>query len=445
MKRLPFILSITFFYVTYSQDNSNVLFLDNWQDTTINTGPEGSRFNTLISFKYLGGDYAAVGSNNGVHIIKIENNQLQFIDFIAGKHQSILAENRDYAVYQNYIYAVCDEGPSSLQIIDFSFLPDSVSLVYDSNINFINAHTVFTDTLHAKLYVCGANNAAMKIFDISNPVNPVLIEDFNDVAYVHDGYVNNDTAYLNCGFDGLYIYDFSLPGGMLLGKLDFYANQGYNHSGWLSPDGKKYAFTDETEGSKIKLCLINNLADIKVDEEFGTKNYQDFIAHEMILLNNLLFCAYYNEGLRIYNVSNFPAKEIGSYDTYLNNSNFKMNGAWGVAVIEQKNYVLVSDRQNGLYLFYFPIQELNQTNFTSNVIYANPIIHQNRLIIPVDLLLENDIYFTITTMAGQKIIEQQNDINWIQVPDNLTAGVYLYNIYNAQKEHLISGKFIVVE
>jgi hypothetical protein len=59
--------------------------------------------------------------------------------------------------------------------------------------------------------------------------------------------------------------------------------------------------------------------------------------------------------VRIFDLSDLPVREIGSYDTYLKDSNFKMNGAWGVSVFEDENLILVSDRQNGLFLFSFPV------------------------------------------------------------------------------------------
>ena len=49
----------------------------------------------------------------------------------------------------------------------------------------------------------------MEIFSLSNPENPTLIHTYNDVGHVHDAYVINDTAFLNCGNDGLRIMDYS--------------------------------------------------------------------------------------------------------------------------------------------------------------------------------------------------------------------------------------------
>ena len=45
------------------------------------------------------------------------------------------------------IYIVCDEGNSStLQIIDISNLPNSVTTVYDSDSLFQKSHNIFIDT-----------------------------------------------------------------------------------------------------------------------------------------------------------------------------------------------------------------------------------------------------------------------------------------------------------
>lgn len=426
-----------------SQDQKNILFLDNWTDTTLVASPEKIRFNEVFGFSHDSENYAVIGSNAGAHILRIENKSLQFVDFVPGRYQHVTVENRDYSIYQNYLYAVCDEGNSSLQIMDLSYLPDSVSLIYDSDLLFMTAHTVFIDTLHAKMYACGTNSAAMKIFSLADPEFPELMSDFNMVGYVHDCHVVNDTAFLNCGYDGLRIYNFSGGMPLLLGQLDFYANQGYNHSGYIADSHNQYAFTDETEGTKIKLCYLDNLADIKVDQEFGTAHYNTNIPHELVLLENLLFCAYYNEGLRIFDLSVLPVREIGSYDTYPVNSNFKMNGAWGVFVFEEDNLILLSDRQSGLFLFSFPVKQLeanlNQNTYVTNV----PFIDGNRMLIPRPHLKTEGLSFTVSSVSGQIIYKQENYLNWIEIPLNLAVGNYVFAIYDDNGELLESGKFLI--
>ena len=72
------------------------------------------------------------------------------------------------------------------------------------------AHNIFIDTSTAKLYACASNNA-MDVYSLANPVLPVLINELNDptIGHVHDAYVKNDTAYLNCGNDGFRVFDYS--------------------------------------------------------------------------------------------------------------------------------------------------------------------------------------------------------------------------------------------
>ena len=154
--------------------------------------------------------------------------------------------------------------------------------------------------------------------------------------------------------------------------MDFYPNQGYNHSGWLSPDGQKYTFIDETQGTKIRLCdWSETLADISVSETFGTDQYEDYVPHNIILLDYLAFVSYYNEGLRIYDLSQAPYREIGAYDTFLPETDYLLNGAWGVYVLEDRNQLLVGDRQDGLFLFSFPFIAFSATPaFCSRTVFV---------------------------------------------------------------------------
>ena len=83
-----------------------------------------------------------------------QNNELDSIGFIQGKHVSTDAVHRDYHDHNGYLYAVCDEGESSLQIIDLSFLPDSVHVVAENDSTFARVHNIFIDEDNALLYAC---------------------------------------------------------------------------------------------------------------------------------------------------------------------------------------------------------------------------------------------------------------------------------------------------
>ena len=426
---------------SFGQQSSNVILLDHWNDTTLPIAVEEARYSDLWAFEQGGSDYIAVGSSVGTEILKLEDNALTHVAAAQGSFQGYTVVHRDFKVYKNYLYAVCDEGTSTLQIFDLKYLPDSLHKVYDSNAHMTVCHNIFIDTLNAKLYACGPNNTGMKVLSLADPENPVLDTYFTNVSYVHDCFVRNDTAYLNCGFDGMHVYSFAGAIPIQLGVIDFYANQGYNHSGWVSPKGTQYAFIDETEGTKIKLCYLDDLAAIKIDEQFAPQEYLEYVPHNIVILENLAFVAHYNLGLRVFDLTKKPIKEIAYFDSFLEDTKYKLNGAWGVTVIEKNNQVLICDRQNGIFLFSFPMDVFE--NSTDDMVVTNtPFIDENSRIIPREYFEDEGLIFSIFASNGRLVYFQENLINWIHIPLSLASGTYAYAIYDSDKELLESGKFV---
>ena len=202
--------------------------------------------------------------------------------------------HRDYHDFAGYLYVVCDEGSSStLQIIDITNLPSSVNIVYDSNALFTKSHNIYIDTSTAKLYAC-ASNSAMDVYSLSTPTSPTLIYSYNGVGHVHDAFVRNDSAYLNCGNDGLRIFDFSNVNQLgdhpiLLGSLTSYPDAGYNHSGWLNNDGTIYIMQDENHGYDVKILDVSDLNNITVLSTFNSGVDQNSMAHNGIIKGCLLY------------------------------------------------------------------------------------------------------------------------------------------------------------
>ncbi|MDA7804020.1 choice-of-anchor B family protein [Crocinitomix sp.] len=443
MKYLALFILLSTSFLNFAQFQKNVTLLDQWADTSLPKGSEDAVYNDVWGFYKEGRQYCVMGSSQGTHFFEIVGDELVELDFEPGAYQSPYVVHRDFKIYKNYLYAVCDEGTSSLQIFDISHLPDSASKVYDKQTFFQICHNIYIDTLNAKLYACGANNAGMQVLDISDPINPVLDYVFHELPYVHDCYVRNDTAFLNCGFDGLYVYDFSGDTPAELGILDFYPAQGYNHSGWLSPDGRTYAFIDETKGTKVKICRwTTDLSAISIVDYCATRRYQDYVPHNVILLDNLAFVAYYNEGFRVYDISRGPFREIGMYDTFPTGTNYKLNGAWGIYVFPEKDQIIVSDRQNGLFLFSFPIRTFNSPN-QKTYVSSTPFITANSILVPRTHLGDEQLTFSITTIDGKVIYEQENYKNYVNIPLNLAAGTYAYVILDEYKDLLEAGKFVI--
>ncbi len=125
----------------------------------------------------------------------------------------------------------------------------------------------------------------MDIYDLTNPTNPILIYSYDDVGHVHDAYVKNDTAYLNCGYDGFKIVDFNNSNiannnnHIELASLTSYPDAGYNHSGWLNDDGTVYVMMDENHGYDVKILDVSDFSNISVVSTFNSNVNSQSMAH----------------------------------------------------------------------------------------------------------------------------------------------------------------------
>ncbi len=444
-----FFLYLVFSFFVFKAQSDNVNLLDTWTTTGLVVTNDGeSIFNEVWGFVQDGNEYAVIGSANGTHILKItQDNKLDSIDFVPGKHIASDAVHRDYHDLKGYLYAVCDEGFSSLQIMDLSYLPDSVSLVYDSDSLLIRTHNIFIDSSRSKLYACGyigfSGGFPMRIFDINNPVDPVYEADYEFVNYVHDAYIRNDTAYLNCGSEGLKVVDFSNPlMPFTLGSLQFYIDKGDNHSGWLSEDGRTYVLCDETSGMRVKVLDVSDLSDIKVRSLFTSGFYEETLPHNVILKNGIAYVSYYNDGLQIFDVSNIDQpKRLGYYDTYQGSDLGLYRGMWGVYPNLPSGRILGSDRKAGLFLFGFdPPPEIHSDE--EFVFFPNPaddyafFYHQH--------IGMADYGLTIYNSIGQKVQEYNGDKDYLLIDlSSYSIGSYVYHYRSNLSETEFSGKFIV--
>jgi len=442
LKNTITILILLFSFFCNSQE-ANLIY--NWNDTSlVGSWAYDNTYNEIWGFEINNHEFAVIGSTAGTHIFDVSNVQnIYETAFIAGAYTGGGVIHRDYHDFDGYLYAVCDEGSSStLQIIDISNLPYSFNVVYDDNALFNKAHNIFIDTSTAKLYACASNNA-MDVYSLANPVLPVLINELNDptIGHVHDAYVRNDTAYLNCGNDGFRVFDYSNVNSIsnqpnLLGSLTSYPDAGYNHSGWLNQSGDIYAMQDENHGYDIKILDLSDLTNISVISVFNSGVDANSMAHNAIIKDNLLYVAYYHDGLRVYDISNPNAPiEVCYYDTYSPNNHISYRGAWGVYPYLSSGNILVSDMQTGLYIFKCDATSNLETEKINEVIFPNPVKNY------FSLTDESDGILTIYDLNGKILF--QADIDKEQIFNiSLNDGLYIYKIKN-QKSTIKTGKFIV--
>ncbi|MDX5348833.1 MAG: choice-of-anchor B family protein [Hymenobacteraceae bacterium] len=457
MKKLFYaVLAIVFTAPTFegkAQISQNVQMLYNWKDTAIpGSFLYNNAYNEVWGAVVNNREFAIIGSTLGTHIFDVTNPAATSLSaFVPGKAQGRGIIHRDYKTYRNFLYAVSDEGQSSLQIIDLSQLPAAAPVVYDSDSLLVNCHNIFIDTATAKLYACAVRgrdssgqsvNVGLQVYSLANPVRPQLLANYNAAGVVHDAFVRNDTAFLNAGGIGLRVVNFSNPANpVLLGQLSQYPFKGYNHSGWLSADGNTYVFADETHGAELKVTDVQNLSNIQVISTFTSGITSNSIPHNQVVKGNYVFVSYYYDGLQIFDISNpaYPVK-VGFYDTYPDPNTVSYQGAWGVYPFLPSGNILVSDMQYGLFVF----KVAGAVSGTQNEqmsslplqVYPNPFTSQLTLQMPDEVLHTTNKSLTLTDMLGREVyaIKLMPDQQVVNLPESITAGVYQLHVKTGEHQ-----------
>ena len=430
-----------------SQGSLNMTLLDHeFQDSLI-CNSSLSRYSDCYGFVWENEEYAVIGSTEGTHVYQIaSNNELVPKGFVAGRYVNMSVSHRDYATYQNYLYAVCDEGVSDLQIIDLQYLPDSIHLAKEDSTQFGRVHNIFIDEVEQKFYSLIHRSTVstqtidkpMKIFSLADPLNLVeLWSGPGDVEEVHDAYIKDGLAFLNCGYDGLRIYDFTNTASpTYIESLTFYQDQGYNHQGWLTPDGTTYIFADETAGKRVKRCSWDG-TNLNITSYFGTGFLDGSVPHNIMANDTFVYVAYYNLGLHIYDLRYPQPLEVAYYDTYPTTSFFPMNGNWGVYSLLPSKRILAADRQYGLYLFGFDASILSAGTGDEVVLFPNPSGNS-----PSTIRFPNgstDMSYDVVDLSGNIVqTVMLSDFTFNLLPNNVAAGSYIvrgkYTIKNSEKQ-----------
>lgn len=425
----------------FSQMSHNMNLIYSWTDTNIADidalpSLENFRYNDVWGYEQNGREYAILGSTMGVHFFDITDTTiLDYVGFVPGRVGPIT--HHEFNNYRNYLYVVADQGSSSLQIVDMQYLPDSVHVVYDHDTLIRRSHEIHIDTAMQKLYLFGVSSRlltpgttvgyAAMILDISNPVDPQYLSMFTHptISYVHDGFVKNDTAWFHCGPDGLYYGYMGDPVNPVeLDVMPFYLDQGYNHSGWLTPDGKHYLMMDETHGMRIKMIDMQpGLNFFTVCTLFEAGVGPENMAHNAHITGNYAYVSYYQDGVRIFDISDAcNPVEYAWYDTWPGDALAdEYRGAWGVYGLLPSGKVLVSDMQTGLYV-------LRPYDHTFGIIGENGLAFEMNPNPATEFVQFNEVYETvkIVDMNG-RLIKTQANVQTISVID-IPNGLYMVGV-----------------
>jgi choice-of-anchor B domain-containing protein len=395
-------------------------------------------------------EYAISGGSNGTYFIDVTNPASPVVcDFIPSKS---LCTWREMKTYQNYCYVVSDVcTPNSFQIIDMQYLPDSVHLVHNSGYPFDRAHTIWIDKdkMYVGLVRFPGGFSAMSIFSLATPTSPVLLrrieQDSMNIGEVHDMYVRNDTVYASAGWQGLRVMKYTSSNTFQpLGSYTGYLSHGYNHSSFLTADGKHLLFCDEVP-NELPMHFVNveNLANIQ--PKISWRPHAKTTSHNPYILgNNFAVVSCYQDGLYIYNISDPDTVKLsGFFDTYpqggVHSGTYSAGayrGNWGAYPFLPSGIIIANDMQNGVFIldpapaFNYTVSNpvgisLNDSKGTIQA-YPNPSDKFIRLKYKsdgnCDLRLTNQLGSVIFEKRFSGMLDEQLDVT------SLSTGCYILTI-----------------
>ena len=352
-KALLYVIIVFLPAVVFSQ-SQNMNLQANWDESPYN-------YNDVWGYvDNSKNEYAIIGSENKVFFLNINNpaNPQKIAEFTPGSTTNW----RDIKTFGHYAYAV-SEGLSNegLVIFDLCAIDEGVvSQVYQKNEVFGKAHNLFVDAANEILYVVGSDTKSdgLIIFDLSNnPSEPQLLSEKTlPGGYVHDIFIKDDIAFCSHGFKGLYIYDVSNPIAPIL-KANLNTN-GYNHSSWgMKEDGLLIYAQEIPIGMPLGILnysnyLENDLSPISnFKEPLLGPDYVDNTAHNPYVIGDYAVVSYYEDGVVIFDLTDPSAPtRVAYYDTYSNGTYSGYEGCWGVYPFLPSGNILASDISNGLFI-----------------------------------------------------------------------------------------------
>ncbi|WP_223748669.1 LVIVD repeat-containing protein [Myxococcus sp. XM-1-1-1] len=218
-------------------------------------------------------------------------------------------------------------------------------------------HTVLVDG--DRLYA-NAPGTGTYVYDVTNAVDPTLLQIVRPTVEggygdgPHDVFVYEDRLYVSNGSDGFQIMDVAdlndvrQLGSYFLPRLATYAH----HSAVGTFAGKTIAFEGgEFPGSHVRVLDVTNpAAHIPLIGAFRMRAATSM--HNLLLRGNLLYVAWYHEGLRVLDVSNpTQPRQVAHYNTFREDDPGRehsvFEGNYGVR-IPGDGYVYLVDASRGL-------------------------------------------------------------------------------------------------
>ncbi len=357
MKKIITIISATFFIAINSfSQNTNVTFRSHL------AYPGQTCANICGYVDSVGNEYALVGAAQGMSIVDVTNPDAP-VEVL--QVPNIDDEWKEIKVRGKYAY-VTTEGGGGLQIVNLSSLPNVGGITYKSwkgdgaiagQLNTI--HALHIDNNFVYLYGSNLFNGGAVVADITDPWNPTYAGKYEvgtgNAPYVHDGYVRNDTLYAGHIYSGYFsVVDFTDKSNPIE-ITNQYTPSRFTHNTWLSTDSKTLFTTDEVGNSFLTSYDLSNLPNTPELDRIQSNPGSNSIVHNTHILqvagNDYAVTSWYHDGFNIVDAGR-PSNLVivGNYDTSPCTGN-GFDGAWGVYPFLPSGNIVVSNIDEGLYVF----------------------------------------------------------------------------------------------
>ena len=296
----------------------------------------------LTGFAQDGREFAVVGL--------IESDAAAFVDITdpenpveVGRISGTPSTWRDLKYWNRHVY-IGTEANDGIKVVSVDN-PDNPILVYTIT-DFGSSHNLHIDA-DGYLYVVGATDHDIWIYDLSNPSEPDSIGAWNG-EYLHDIEVFNNKIYGAAIYSGnFYIIDVSDKTNPTTILKHNTGVVGGTHDCAVTYDEQYLITADETVGGHLKIWDIRDYENIALISQYLI--HSEHSLHNIYIRpgTNLVVISYYIDGTRILNISD-PGNpvEVGYFDT--SDLIGLYDGNWGTYAYLPSGHIISSDRNNGL-------------------------------------------------------------------------------------------------
>jgi choice-of-anchor B domain-containing protein len=302
----------------------------------------------ITGFAQDGREFAVMGLTNGATFVDVTDPYNPYeVGYIPGSN-SIW---RDLKYWNEHIY-IGTEANDGIKVVDVSN-PDNPILV-NTIMDVDNSHNIHLDA-DGFLYIIGADTYDIWIYNLSIPAQPELVGTWSG-EYLHDIEVYNNKLYGAAIYSGyFYIIDVSDKSNPQT-LITFDTGGGYvsTHDCAITADEQYLITADETMGGHIKIFDISDYSNINHISSYSTPENETHTSHNVYIQEStgLMIISYYADGTRFVDISDpYNPLEVGYYDTTELEGLYP--GNWGTYVDLPSGNIVSSDIEQGLFVLRF--------------------------------------------------------------------------------------------